>query len=213
MKIKIEKAEENLNRFRGETLLLEECKAISNYLLMENPRHEKALTCLAEAYYQDTYQGGLSFRKMKLLKGYKWILKAIAINPKNEEVRSLQALYIVYLLSPSKAEYLLKGIDNWRTTLAYGMITTKNEDADGLELYMTRSIKNCPKSRKAFLVNHTGAALSMIGHKKKSIHYYEEAINIDPDFAWPYYNLGLREEEISNEDAANEYANKELGIL
>ncbi|WP_444919796.1 hypothetical protein ACJJID_12700 [Microbulbifer sp. CnH-101-G] len=92
---------------------------------MENPRHEKALICLAEAYFQDTYQGGLSFRKMKLLKGYNWILKAIAINPKNEEVRSLQALYIVYLLSPSKAKYLVKGIDSWRANLAYGMIAVK----------------------------------------------------------------------------------------
>ncbi|QFT56070.1 lipopolysaccharide assembly protein LapB [Microbulbifer sp. THAF38] len=210
---KIEKAEENLNRFRGETRLLEESKAISNYLLMKNPRHEKALICLAEAYFQDAYQGGLSFRKMKLLKGYNWILKAIAINPKNEEVRSLQALYIVYLLSPSKAEYLVKGIDSWRANLAYGMIAAKNEDADGLELHMTRSIKNCPKSRKAFLFNHTGVALSMLGHKEKSIHYYKEAINIDPDFAWPYYNLGLREEEIGNEDAANEYANEALARM
>ncbi|WP_444919797.1 tetratricopeptide repeat protein [Microbulbifer sp. CnH-101-G] len=53
----------------------------------------------------------------------------------------------------------------------------------------------------------------MIGHEEKSIHYYKEAINIDPDFTWPYYNLGLREEEIGNEDAANEHANEALARM
>ncbi|GAB2878947.1 tetratricopeptide repeat protein [Microbulbifer echini] len=209
----IEESEENLNQFQGEKYLLENSKKISYYLLTKNSEDERALICIAEAYFQDAYLGGLSYKKTILLKGYIWILKTLSINPKNEDARSLQALFLLYLKGPRQAAHLLDNIQNWRASFARGMIASVNDDPTQVELHLVKASDNCPKNRKAFLVNHTGVTLSMLGQTKKAIFYYRQAITIDPNFAWPYYNLGLDEEKIGNIEAANKYANEALSRM
>ncbi|WP_141215670.1 tetratricopeptide repeat protein [Hahella sp. CCB-MM4] len=209
----IEQAEASLYRYRGQTHYLDTAIAISLYLIENGRDQERAYACLTDAMFHKAYCGGMDYKKIPLIKSYHFVCEGLSRFPDSPDLAAIKSMFLLNIGSSMEVTSSQDPSSNWRELFALGVCYALELEHEKAESILLRAFFYAPELKKPFIINHIGVVLDCLGQGERSAQYYKHAIALDPDFAWPFYNLGLHAEDVGDVSLAKEYSQEALSRM